>query len=210
MPDRTEPVLVIADGELESLVAMLLLEAPEQAQAWFIGAGADESPLRRRATQIQVESAGLEQMIDPTTPADAWASLPGGLGESAMLLSALADAAARGCADVVWPRASDGDLDSMTDSADRALLVERLGVIESARTESLDVRLRTPLLDLSDRQIAELAADLAAPVWSCWWALPEAGDRPDAEPERLRWSDLLSELGAAALFDRPRPEPATF
>ncbi|RMH25994.1 MAG: hypothetical protein D6693_07940 [Planctomycetota bacterium] len=208
MPQRAEPVLVIADGGLPSLVTMLMLDEPARGIALFTGAGADDSALRRRATDLHVELAGLDRVDEPALAPDALAPLAGGLGESAMLLAAIADAAERRCREVHWPRTADGDLDAMADAADRALLVERLGVIESARTGSLDVSLVTPLLDLDDQQIAELAADLAAPVWSCWWALPEAADRADASRERARWAERLRGLGAEALLAPPAAEPA--
>ena len=86
-------------------------------------------------------------------------------------------------------------------AADRALLVQRIGLIEM-ESESLDVKIDSPLLDLTDRQVAELAVDMDAPVWSCWWALPASDDLPEARPQRERWGGLLQDLGAQRLLRR--------
>ena len=208
MSERSEPVLMIVDGGLESLIAAMLLDRSGAVRAWYVGAGAEDSPLRRAAAELQADILGVDTIHNPRTPPETWGSLPGGFGESAMLLEAVAEALRTRCARVIWPRTTNGDLDSMTDASDRALLVARLGLIESTRTQSLDIRIDTPLLDLSQKQLADLAVDMDAPVWSVWWALPEAMDHPEAERARSRWLTLLRGAGGERLLNRPHTQPA--
>lgn len=212
MSQRAEPILTIVDGGLESLVASILINPPARAAAWFVGGAPEEIACRRAAARLQAELIGLEDFIEPSV--EPWLGLPGGFGEAAMLLAALATAAESKRARVLWPKHVSGDLDAMLDASDRALLVQRIGLIELGDSEQLDVHIDSPLLDLTDRQIAELAVDLEAPLWSCWWALPAAADIPEAQTERRRWAELLRDCGGERLLTRSKPaaspEPERF
>lgn len=93
---------------------------------------------------------------------------------------------------VIWPvHLGGGDagasLDRIGAALDRALLVSRLASMDADVPGG--VRLEAPYADLTDRQVAELALDLDAPLHTCWWADVDAG--PDAAAERDRWERVL-------------------
>ena len=199
---RDDSVLVIVDGGLESLVASLLAEPREKAVSWFVGGSPEESDFRRTAARMQAELLGLGSIREPADGADFWTSLPGGLGEAAMLLAGVNEVIQSGLTRLLWPKHASGDLDSMLDGADRALLIQRLGLIEQQRLGTPGLRIDTPLIDLSDLQVADLAVDLDAPVWSCWWAMPNAVDLGAADAERRRWTDALKHVGGERLLTR--------
>lgn len=195
-------MLAIVDGGLESLVASMLVDPPKRAIAWFAGGPPDQIELRRSAAASQADLIGLESAVDSICDSVLWSALPGGFGEATLLLAALAQAAKLDRSRVLWPRHVAGDLNDMLDAADRALLVHRIGLIELENTESPNIRIDTPLIDLTDRQLVELAVDLDAPVWSCWFEQPQAVDIPAAQREKARWEDLLKETGGQRLLSR--------
>ena len=61
----------------------------------------------------------------------------------------------------------------------------------------IELRIETPLIDLTDRQLGELALDMGVPVELCWWWGP--GKAGDHLPGRLyrRWTTALREPGWA-------------
>lgn len=197
-------MLVIVDGGLESLVASMLIEPPDSAVAWFVGGSPEEVELRRTAARIQADLLGLSELREPGADADFWTNLPGGLGEAGLLLAALAESMRGDRSRVLWPKQVAGDLDSMLDAADRALLIQRVGLIEQQRTASPNLRIDMPLIDLNDQQVAELAVDLDAPLWSSWWALPDAVDVRSAQAERARWAEVVTAAGGERLLTRHR------
>lgn len=202
MPVRAEPKLVIVDGGLESLVVSMLIEPADTAIAWFVGGGGDVvEEARRTAAKTQADVLGFADFLDPGPDDRPWEALAGGFGQSAMLLAAVSRASVLKCHRVIWPKCAAGDLDSMLDASDRALLVQRLAMIEQERTNALDVQIDTPLLDLTDEQVAELAADLNAPIWSCWWRLEEVSQSRTAMDERARWEQSLHEANADWLLE---------
>ncbi len=202
MPDRSEPILAIVDGSLESLIACALLERPDRALAWFVGAGDDDADLRRAAVELQADLLGMDGVHEPA--AEAWSSLPGGFGESALLIAAVAAASRDARSRVLWPKNEPDDLGMMMDASDRALLIQRLGMIETEESDRLGVRIDTPILDLPRSKLIDLAVDLDVPAWSAWWALPAALDHRPAQRERAGWVEALEAAGAAGLLERPR------
>lgn len=197
-------MLVIVDGGLESLVASMLIDPPERAVAWFVGGTPEEIELRRTAARIHADLLGLEELREAPAGADLWADLPGGIGEAGLLLVAISEAIRDERSRVLWPKHVAGDLDGMLDAADRALLIQRIGLIEQQRTSSPNLRIDTPLIDLSDQQVAELAVDLDAPLWASWWALPDAVDLNAAQAERSRWTEVVVKAGGERLLTRRR------
>ncbi len=204
MAKRAEPRLIIVDGSLESLVASMLVDPPDQSIAWFVGGSPEEVELRRTAARIQADLLGLGEIREVSDGADFWADLPGGFGEAGLLLAAVTEAVRDGISRVMWPKQVAGDLDAMLDAADRALLIQRVGLIEQQRASTPDLRIDTPLIDLSDQQVAELVVDLDAPAWASWWALPDAIDLAAAQAERVRWSEKVIQAGGERLLTRQR------
>jgi len=121
---------------------------------------------------------------------------PIGSIQSRMLLEAAQIAMRAGIRKVVWPirimrpetmlapdQTTDIFVDEIGAAIDRALLAARLASLDAGEDTAVDVVIETPFVDLSNAQIAELAADLAVPLETCWWnhapTLPNAQERMD-------------------------------
>ncbi len=189
-------VLVLTDGDLPSLVAAA--SAAEQA----VGV---TDPAKRPILLPFAASAGQLTAIAAQARALALSVLPAiaaahpssdGEAQSHDLLAALYGAARAGIDTVLWPvSAATGetvDVDLASTLADRALLVGRLVALDESHHARPSVRLETPYLDLTDTQLADLAADLAVPLNTVWWWGSSNGDAARA---RARWSEALTAAG---------------
>jgi len=163
---------------------------------------ASSGTARLRAVERQCAALDLE-LVEPT-PADANpTSAPRGERATRMLVNAGFAAALRGAGRVLWPvhffNGTDIDLDQIADAFDRATLVTRLLGLDAQP----GVRVEIPYADFTDRQVAELAVDLDAPLRLCWWwhaqlAAPTTEGGAAGEEfraEHRRWSALLRETG---------------
>lgn len=108
----------------------------------------------------------------------------------AVLLLACGTAARAGCDEVVWPIARGGDPDGLFTADETASALSRLislpGVLpKDAGSVIPDVR--APLVELTERQVADIAVDLDAPVELCWWWRERSGGPPDQSSEGVRW-----------------------
>ncbi len=155
--------------------------------AWLIG---DERMLACAATQAEAMGFRVVARSEPSDEMTVERT-------SGIVLLASAIAGARlGCDSVVWAAhcASTGsdvevDIDRVAEAIDRATLVGRLASLE-ARAE---IEVQTPFVDLSDRQIADLAVDMGVEPSMCWWATGDGA----AMAERRRWHGVLRERGMA-------------
>ncbi len=144
-----------------------------------------------------------------------------GLLDTLSLLAGVEVARAMGCVRLIWPVQFHADksslpaqLDRIAAAVDRALLVSRLGLLDGVDAAE-EITIETPLVDLTDRQIADLAVDLDAPAYLCWWWRQHA--EPEAEQvagiERRAWLAALGDAGwvqaAPGVTVPPRTEPAT-
>ncbi|MFG0307122.1 MAG: hypothetical protein ACF8Q5_13000 [Phycisphaerales bacterium JB040] len=224
--DDFRPALVLSDAGLASLVAGAMI-AEEGASS-----GAETSPgavwaypahpafskplgaACERGASRQAEALGLEFLgLATSSPASSAArfGIPG-QEQSTLLLMAAYAAARAGLRRVVWPvqavdHTGEIDLDAAGAATDRALLVSRLVTLdlEGRDTPVQEVVIETPLVDLTDEQIAGLALDLAAPVSLCWWWGGRTADLPLAESEWERWAARLG----ASTGDLREPKPAS-
>lgn len=123
-----------------------------------------------------------------------------GLIDTLGLLAAVELARTSGATRVVWPvhyHADDatlpGWLDQVASAVDRALLTSRLALLDSGA----EVTIETPLVDLTDRQTADLVVDLDAPAYLAWWwrRRPEPPAEALAVQERRAWLDALRDAG---------------
>ncbi|MCE7973583.1 MAG: hypothetical protein DYG92_04545 [Leptolyngbya sp. PLA1] len=114
------------------------------------------------------------------------------------LMAAAFVAAALGCNSLVWPahagRGDAVDIDRLAQIQDRAALISRLVSLEARGVSGDQFTIQTPVADLTDLQLAELAADLAAPVEAAWWA-DRASTLPQAAAAIARWESLLIDAG---------------
>lgn len=151
---------------------------------------------RRKAVESQATLLNLELAAGPSV-----STPPSGSDQSALLLDAGREAVRRGISRVVWPVQAfpDGrtDLPALARICDRALLVGQLLSLDAPADRP--VRIETPLADLSDAQILELALDLDAPLSACWRSdndlpLPRPGSAAGENPMHV--------------YTRPRPAAA--
>ena len=216
MAHPTGPTLIISDGGLPALVAAAI-EAERVASAGEGGGGAPAllmpwvtSPILADAQLAAVSSQARflrQEQLEPA-PIHAFAA-----GTSAAfldtlgLLAAVEVARANSCARIVWPshaHATDDSLESdierIANAVDRALLVERLAGLESdviGTAAAAEIAIETPLVDLTDAQLAELVVDLDAPAYLCWWWRPAADPAAEktAAAERETWRAALDRAG---------------
>lgn len=156
------PALVICDGALASTVGALLEAERCPPVAWVPPVGAELLPPSGHDHEAILacvrRQADLRGYADVVDAGDA-----GGLGRLATpiaLLEAVRDAIERGCERVVWPVAFGSDLDAMSLTAERALLVTRLAWLDAGSLTSQTPEVETPLLDLTDHALEEMARDL--------------------------------------------------
>ncbi len=211
--DRT---LVISDGSLAALVATAMVSeqlaaagnsSPDELGGIVIGSPSSATEpgwsACERAAGRQADIYGLG-FVPPDAAmrarVEAGAALPAGALESLILTDAAYNAAMHGCERVIWPVQAptvDGepDLTSVARFVDRATLVSRLAGLDAERPEwsglsVREVRIDTPLVDLTDDQLADLALDMRVPADSCWWWGSDA-------PEASRWMPRLAPTRAA-------------
>lgn len=190
--------LILDDADVASLVSVALAserwggrgEAPVVAAAWWRAAGDETLPLVHRAVERQASLFGLrragEELAigtgpDPFDPSQ----------RSELLLAACRLAVQIGCDAVLYPvRAAEDtpdaslSVDAIAREVDRAALVSRLFSLEGTGP----IEVVTPVVDLNDEQVGDLARDLGVPVDATWWGA--AGGDPLAREASVRWRSL--------------------
>jgi hypothetical protein len=231
MDDPHGRTLIIANGGLLSLLAMaaareavLAAALPDALRpvALLPHLQGPTAEARRAAALRHADLYDLE-LVESPVPGQASAAV--GESQTHLLTHAAYLAASRGLACVVWPvRAGSGDdidLHHAAKACDRAVLIARLVALDADEHGVVSIRVETPFLDLADRQIADVAIDLAVPARECWWwkdaylaRLERVGpgdDRgdtglrpgePEAWAEFRRWVTALRESGWASLTHR--------
>ncbi|TVQ62638.1 MAG: hypothetical protein EA378_04725 [Phycisphaerales bacterium] len=201
--------LVVGDGGLgfAVLCARAAIEAAGQGGegpgVWTPEIEDPDRIAKRSAAASIAARLGLEVVEDAWRPAE---SLSGDQTEAEMLLRAGHLAGRLGFDRVAWsvhPGSPAGggarepaSVESVGGVLDRALLITRLiGIGSGADGVTVDA----PIADLTDWQLADLAADLEAPIEQCWWW---AGRSQAAEAERRRWQAALAEVGWVGMVGR--------
>jgi hypothetical protein len=167
--------VVVYDGTIACVVACWLegvcraSVGGERSSLWVAGA---LDVVSMRAAERLAETAQFAEIIQGQVPVASR-----GLEASAMLLSAGEATLARRSERLVWPIQLGGELyDDVRVSegvmaTDRALLTARLLSVDSTGPGLV---IETPMLDLTDRQLIELAADIDAPVGLARWCPSQA------------------------------------
>ncbi len=160
--------LVLSSGDLASFTTLLSLRRPDLC----VIAPSTNNPAALAAIARQAELAGA-RVIDPlpTTSADPFA-------ESRRLLDACAACKAEGCERVIWPVWCAGEVDGIALALDRARLVSTLASLDARRG---GVSIETPVLDLLESQLADLAVDVGVPTQTGWLA----------DENESRWHSLM-------------------
>jgi hypothetical protein len=162
---------------------------------------ADARLSQSRAVTLQAQTLGVGLLADDIKPLAAVAAhADNAEREGIELLSVLLLAARLGCQRVVWPvSAGEGeaiDIDRLSNITDRALVASKLASLCSVARVAMGISLETPLVDLTDSQLAELALDADAPLDTVWWWHAKS---PEEARERTRWKRTLDAAGYAAV-----------
>lgn len=185
-------VILLSSGGLRSLVAGLCTIAEfGHARIAILhirdprhNGLARQEHVRRQAAHLNIDrimdltlprpAAGSETPAGPAgATASATASALPTLWRQRALLEALARAAELKARKVVWPVHCNGDFALAAAVTEQSLLLQQL-----ARFERSDIaEVSTPLLELTDRQLIELGAQMDAP-WHLAWSCLLANDRP--------------------------------
>lgn len=176
--DQAPSAIIISDGGLPAVVAAAI-----EAERSISGIGGPPPALMPWPTDPvlatgQFTAAGSHarffRLALLEAPRLCAADIAGsaGLVETLALLGAIEVARAVGAARIVWPVQYHADdttiadrLDQIAAAADRALLASRLSLLDFRE----EIRVETPLVDLTDRQVADLVVDLDAPAYLSWW-----------------------------------------
>jgi hypothetical protein len=197
-PSRT---LVLHDGGPAALLACAVTRealslGPASKTPGDLGAVVFNAPAARARTiarQCELFAATLLEL----EPLHLSESMPGPDREVHELIHAVRFAARQGFERVLWPASGALgdylDLDRIAAITDRALLVGRLVALDAREHKTPSIRVETPYADFTDRQIADLIADMELPLETCWW-WSVAGDG-EAEREKRRWLSAMEAVG---------------
>ena len=224
--------IILTDGSLPALVAAAieaeraLAGSGENSGGGSGGAGLMPWPSCAELAAVQCATAAslarffrFELLDTPRLCAEGFAASTA-LRETLALLAGVEAARKLGCRRVIWPvqyhtdeNSVPSQLDRIAAAIDRALLVSRLGLLDGSQTGA-EITIETPLVDLTDRQLADLAVDLDAPAYLCWWwrRLGEPEAEAVADTERQRWLGTLGEAGwvqtsPGVSVTKPSPSP---
>lgn len=207
--------LILDDADMASLVSVALAaerwagvggsdRAPVVVPAWWRPDADTAMPLVHRAVQRRAALYGLtavrdELVAEPSEGSQAFPEL------SQLLLAATRLAARHGCDAVLFPvRAADLEREvtvaGVAREVDRAVLVGRLASLDGEGLAACTVI--TPLVDLDDEQLLDLARDLSVPSDACWWS--GVGDEPAAAEAARRWQGVRGMPAGPGLVAGPR------
>ena len=208
-------VMVIGDGDLASLVCMAIEAERAQGEGGaatpgvVISSWADDA--QATAAVQMAEALGLSWIgqdrysgIGAGGDAGTGHGAPSWARRTRWLLDAATLAAQQGASRLVWPARVEArtieeineGVEELAAIANRALLVGRLISVDllddAAPNCEAGLTIETPVCDLCDWQVADLAADLAAPVDLCWWM---HGTSEEAGRVRAMWLEEFDRVG---------------
>jgi len=187
--------LVLDDADMPSAVSLALAAErvgddraePVIVPTWW-QSGADEAmPLVHKAVERHASVYGVrrvhaELVVEPSDEPGSASVL------SQLLLAAVPLALREGCDAILFPirpalaqETGDISVEGIAREVDRCELVARLASLDNERPCSIV----TPMVDLSDRQIVDLARDMGVPAEVCWWS--GVGGEAFAESCAARW-----------------------
>tara|TARA_R110002096_G_scaffold173781_7_gene348832 strand:+ start:236081 stop:236788 length:708 start_codon:yes stop_codon:yes gene_type:complete len=220
-----EPCLLITDAGLASLV--LTAMASEQPAAdnkqrttlypawWTSQTDMDlRIPAIDRAVEMQADLLSLTVIRDhagyPEEAPSRGQQSSLGVHQTRMLLDAATLAIQLGIKRVLWPIQIDQSADPteslnlIATAIDRAILAARLATLDAQSQGGIEVTIETPLVDLTNQQLSDLAADLNIPLTTCWWTDTTL---PDAQEQYNRWAG--QPVIASMLEHRPQTSNST-
>ncbi|NRA58818.1 MAG: hypothetical protein HRU13_11955 [Phycisphaerales bacterium] len=218
-PMNSKRSLVLCDGDLPSMVALSLTQDAVGGMADVDVLSAPIVPAASDAVSTRIREYADAQAAECSDfPAVAPAALTSGARRNRYLTEAAQQATSGGYAALVCPWLADGfdpdairdcnappTVESLSRELDRTLLVSRLVTLDASEHGVSVFEVQTPLMDLSDAQVAEMALDLDVPIWRAWWwdlaqnkRSKESAVSARAEALRTRWCTALESLGWSA------------
>ena len=211
--------LVLCDGDLPSMVALSLTA---DAMSGLGSVSVLSGPIT--VVSPEIITAKIHALAESQAarchdfPAVAPVAVSTGHRRTRYLFEAVQAALSNGCTTLVCPWQAEGldpdtdrdadappGVDALARELDRALLVSRLVTLDASEHGVGVFEIQTPLMDLSDRQVAEMALDLDVPIWRAWWWDLTNGRKPKdaaladrAAAYRQRWESALIGLGWSA------------
>lgn len=178
--------IILHSGGLRSLVATALtIENDDSARLTFlhINDGRDNAHVRLDHTHRQAEHFSITHVhqLDLShlyghgkgKGKGPDGALTGSLVAPQTLLAALSQARFLQADQVIWPKSCGGEVKAIAQATEQAMLADQLGDIEQGGAP----RILTPLLELTDRQVVELGAELEVP-WHLSWSCQGSADIP--------------------------------
>jgi hypothetical protein len=191
--DFALPALVLADETVGGMVCAWAISLGARGQAaattpsllWSPGPAAAAEAIARQSAVTGLRLVREPAAIDPRDL-------------TAVLLSAVRAAGRLGLDRVLWPVLGQDPLGS--DAPERAKLVSQLAAFDAP--EGRSIRVLTPLADLTDAQVLELALDLDSPLdaGACVWT--------ERERWGAAWCDVAPQHPLAKSFEVRTPAPA--
>lgn len=193
MSDFALPALVVADETVGGMVCAWAVSLGARGQAaattasvlWLPGPAAASEAIERQSAVTGLRLVREPAAIDPRDL-------------TAMLLTAVRAAGRLGLDRVLWPVLGQDAVGA--DAPERARLVSQLAAFDAPDGRS--IRVLTPLADLTDAQVLELALDLDAPLdaGACVWT--------ERERWGAAWRDVAPQHPLAKSFEVRTPTPA--
>lgn len=203
--------LLIDHGDLPSLAAMALESRSQEVAVLHVRSGAAaagccEAAARERAAAYG--AVGFEVIDRPVIDGgggggDGSGRLEG-LAQACLLLHAAAHAGRLACTRIVWPLQIGPDPALVGEAVERAAMVCELAGLGSGHggrgelanpADFAGLTIDLPVVDLTDKQCADLAEDCGAPL-ACFWPCSQAGAEPCHQcPGCRRWRTAFDEAG---------------
>jgi 7-cyano-7-deazaguanine synthase in queuosine biosynthesis len=182
--------LLLDRGDLASLTLLAIQPEPGRVALWHPRIGEPAQQRRANAVRQHAQLYGIEQVHVEIAPERAAHNENPAARRTITLLQCAVAAAELGFGRVLAPVHVGPDHLAVADALERAL-----GVASLAAAAGRELLVDLPLVDLTDRQLVEIADDCGAPMLACW---PCEGDEP--EPcgrcaACMRWTSAFHEAG---------------
>jgi hypothetical protein len=167
---------VIDFGDLPGLTVLAIQHDHPGVVLWHPQVAAPNAPALERAVERQAAVLGVADLVvRPAPDADEPRELIDGVGTAttAMVLEAARRAFSVGARRLVWPVHCGVDHDAIARVMERVQLITHLIELD---IEGEPLHIETPFVDLTDRQIGEIALHADAPVSTAWYC---DYDRPE-------------------------------
>lgn len=200
-PRSGDEILLIDRGDLPSLAALVIQPDPARVRVWHLREPGPAGARRAKAAGDHADLIGAELLEDDAWhPRGAGRTVEPALARVVALMQALTVASARKCSKVVWPIVAGPRPAEALRAVDQATGATDLLEVSLPSEEGEPLVIDTPLVDLTDEQVLDLADDAGAPLdafWPCERDV-EGGpclDSTNTCPSCGRWRHVFETMG---------------